>query len=278
MFSLARVRCVRCCRSFSVGNKKLPTAPVAPTTTTRAPKRAPSFFSNPVAGSINLIADVVDMGRSAAVSTVRGTASAVAGTADTITDKAVDFVPAIADLKVPGVVHATVGLAEVTAHTAKAVVQTGVNAADFAGSAVGSSVGRLVFDADADADAKETEKEEKQKDDEDDGFVAETGSAVKRLFGVGASTVRESIEAVDFASTTLLASAKRNSKAVVSKSLGKESADVLERAIGVAQTSLDTAKTAHTFGSGTVVKIAQKSAVKAVLAEATKTKKTKSDE
>jgi hypothetical protein len=226
-----------------------------------------------VAGSINLIADVVDMGRSAAVSTVRGTASAVAGTADTITDKAVDFVPAIADLKVPGVVHATVGLAEVTAHTAKAVVQTGVNAADFAGSAVGSSVGRLVFDADA--DAKEKEKEEKQKDDEDDGFVAETGSAVKRLFGVGASTVRESIEAVDFASTTLLASAKRNSKAVVSKSLGKESAEVLERAIGVAQTSLDTAKTAHTFGSGTVVKIAQKSAVKAVLAEATKTKKTK---
>ncbi len=220
-----------------------------------------------MAGTIHLLADVVDAASAAVVGTVKGSATVAASTADQVTDKVVPFVPRVLDVKLPGVVHSSVDLVDSSAKTAKSIVDFGVCAVDNAGRALGSGVAGAVLPQ------RETTPDSGggggQEDAEPEGFVPETVAAMKRLVGSSVGTVTSSLDAVDFATSTVIKSARRNSTAVIAKTLGDETAQLVGRAVDIAQTSLDTVKTAKTLGgTQSLLKMGEKAVIKGALDKA----------
>jgi hypothetical protein len=241
--------------------------------------RRRGFLQNPVAGSVHLLADVVDVGRSAIVGSVKGSTHIAVSTLDSVSDTVVPRLPKVYDVPVPKFVKSTVDGIAGTSRVANSTVGFGVKVVENVGAHVGSAVGNLVLPkatattpTTLEDDAIDDEEEE---DDENDnkkgaGFFADTAFAVKRLFGSTTSTISDSIHAVDEATDTLMASTKRNSEAVVRQTFGDESAKLVSSAVDIAATNVKSFKTIKTLTATvttphSAIGIAQKSAVKAAL-------------
>lgn len=254
--------------------------PVAPTLPKlanggrRAKRRG--FLRNPVAGTVHLLADVVDVGRSAIVGSVKGTTHVAVSSLDAVSDTVVPKLPKVYDVPVPNFVKSTVSGIAGTSRVANSTVGFGVKVVENIGKHVGTTVGNLVLpkasalDADNSNEATDDVVDDDDDNDEGAGFVADTSFAVKRLFGSTTSTIADSLHAVDEATDSIMASTKRNSEALVRQTFGNDSAELVSSAVDIAATNVKSFKTLKTLTATatsphSAIGIAQKSAVKAAL-------------
>lgn len=237
----------------------------------RAKRRG--FLRNPVAGTVHLLADVVDVGRSAIVGSVKGGTHVAVTTLDSVSDTVVPKLPKVFDVPVPKFVQSTVDGIAGTSRVANSTVGFGVKVVENIGKHVGTAVGNLVLPkASAAVDNSDNAEVDDENDESDEGagFIADTSFAVKRLFGSTTSTIADSLRAVDEATDSILASTKRNSEAMVRQTFGNDSAKLVSSAVDITANNVKSFKTLKTL-SATVtsphsaIGIAQKSAVKAAL-------------